>query len=47
MALSGSVSPANVLLKAGIDRDAKTPDGRTARDLAEAMGWAEIVALLS
>lgn len=45
-ALGGSAGVVDVLLKAGADPAATTPDGRTARHLAEAMGWPRVVELL-
>ncbi|MCA9607961.1 MAG: DUF2314 domain-containing protein [Myxococcales bacterium] len=45
-ALGGSHAIVDVLLHAGADPSAKTPDGRTARDLAVAMGWPRVVARL-
>ncbi len=47
LALAGSEAGVRVLVAKGADRDAQTPDGRTARDLAEAMGWPRVVAILS
>ncbi len=45
-ALGGSYAIVDVLLSAGADPFARTPDGRTARDLAVAMGWPKVVARL-
>lgn len=45
-ALAGSAATVKVLLEAGADRNAKTPDGRTALDLARGLGWSAVVALL-
>lgn len=45
-AMAGNLATVEVLLAAGFDRDAKTPDGRTARDLADFMGWNRVVARL-
>jgi len=45
-ALGGSAGVVDLLLRAGADRAATTPDGRTALDLAEAIGWPRVVELL-
>lgn len=45
-ALAGSAPTVEVLLELGADRDRKTPDGRTPRDLAAALGWTRVIALL-
>lgn len=46
-ALAGNLATVQVLLEAGADRQARTADGRTALQLAHALGWERIVALLS
>jgi uncharacterized protein YegJ (DUF2314 family) len=46
LALGGSEGCVRVLLECGADRSLKTPDGRTALELARAMGWPRVVALL-
>lgn len=45
-ALGGNLVPVEAMLAAGADRDARTPDGRTALELAEVMGWPRVVAAL-
>lgn len=45
-ALAGSAATVQALLDAGADPNAKTPDGRTAADLARVMGWKRVVAIL-
>jgi hypothetical protein len=46
LALAGSTTGVKVLLKAGADPNLRTADGRTAADLAESLGWDEVVKLL-
>ncbi|WP_018610504.1 DUF2314 domain-containing protein [Uliginosibacterium gangwonense] len=46
-ALAGNHAPVMLLLKHGADPLLKTPDGRTALDLAKAMGWPRIIAALA
>jgi uncharacterized protein YegJ (DUF2314 family) len=46
MALAGSVPTVEVLLELGANRDALTNHGMTAKQLAETLGWARVVALL-
>lgn len=45
-ALAGSAGPVKVLLEAGADPNALTNDGKTPRQLAESLGWENVVALL-
>jgi uncharacterized protein len=45
-ALAGNLLVVKVLLDAGADPAVKTKDGRTARQMASAMGWKNIVQLL-
>lgn len=45
-ALTGNRNIVKVLLEFGADPAAETNDGRTARDLAESLGWSEVVELL-
>ncbi len=45
-ALAGSAPTVKVLLEAGADPNATTHDGKTPRQLAEALGWDHVVALL-
>lgn len=45
-ALAGNATLCEILLRHGADRDAKTLNGETARDLAEKMGWERVVATL-
>jgi uncharacterized protein len=46
LALAGSKTGVKVLLKAGVDPNLRTGDGRTAVELAESLGWDEVVKLL-
>ena len=46
-AMAGSGPTVTVLLKAGADPKAKNADGRTPLDLARALGWDRVVALLT
>lgn len=46
LALAGSAAGVRVLLEKGADTRAKTKAGKTALDLAEALGWPRVVALL-
>lgn len=46
-ALAGSAPTVKVLLEAGADRNAKTKDGKTPLQLAESLGWTNVVALLT
>ena len=46
LALGGSAGGVQVLLEAGADPWLKTVRGKTARELAERMGWPRVVALL-
>lgn len=46
LALGGSLACVKVLLEAGADPSIKTTKGKTARELAEMMGWPRVVALL-
>jgi len=46
LALGGSAACVKVLLEAGADPSVKTASGKTARELAEFMGWPRVVALL-
>ena len=45
-ALGGNVVPVAALLAAGADREARTPAGDTALDLAKRMGWPRVIAAL-
>ena len=45
-ALGGNLVPVQALLAQGADRTARTPQGQTALELAEAMGWDRVAALL-
>ena len=47
LALGGSAACVKVLLEAGADPSVKTANGKSARELAEFMGWPRVVALLS
>lgn len=47
LALGGSAACVKVLLEAGADPSVKTSKGKTARELAEMMGWPRVVQLLS
>ena len=38
--------PAEAAKRGGADAEARTPDGRTARDLATSLGWANVIAAL-
>jgi uncharacterized protein YegJ (DUF2314 family) len=46
-ALAGNLASVQVLLQAGADPTACTPDGRTPLQLAHALGWEKIVAVLT
>ncbi len=46
LALGGSRACVQVLLENGVDTTVRTPSGKTARDLANQMGWPAVVALL-
>jgi hypothetical protein len=46
-ALAGSAPTVRVLLAAGADPKARTEDGMTPLQLAKALGWERVVALLS
>jgi len=46
LALGGSSACVKVLLAAGADPSVKTSKGKTARELAQSMGWPRVVALL-
>ena len=46
LALGGSAAGVRVLLAAGADPHLRTKSGRTARELAEMMGWPRVVELL-
>lgn len=46
-AMAGSTDGVEVLLAGGADRHAVDANGRTARDLADRVGWPRVVALLS
>ncbi len=46
-ALAGSAATVRALLANGANTRAKTKDGRTALDLARAMGWPRIISLLT
>jgi uncharacterized protein YegJ (DUF2314 family) len=45
-AMAGSAPTVKVLLEAGADPHAKTSDGRTALQLAQSLGWENVVALM-
>jgi ankyrin repeat protein len=45
LALGGSAAGVRVLLAKGADPAVRTRSGRTARDLAEQLGWPRVVAL--
>ncbi|HEX5443318.1 MAG TPA: DUF2314 domain-containing protein [Pirellulales bacterium] len=45
-ALAGNASIVKILLEAGADRHAVTPQGMTPLELAECLGWEKVVALL-
>ncbi|MEQ8459997.1 MAG: DUF2314 domain-containing protein [Sandaracinaceae bacterium] len=45
-ALGGNAPIVELLLEFGADAEARTPDGRTARDLATSLGWANVIAAL-
>lgn len=47
LALGGSAAGVRVLLEKGADPWRRTRSGKTARDLAESMGWPRVVALLA
>ncbi|HEX8913968.1 MAG TPA: DUF2314 domain-containing protein [Humisphaera sp.] len=47
LAMAGSVTGVRVLLEAGADPDAPTDDGRTPADLARALGWENVLAVLA
>lgn len=47
LALAGSAAGVAVLLEAGADSSAVTAEGQTAIDLANTLGWPEVVRLLS
>jgi ankyrin repeat protein len=46
-ALAGSAPTVQVLLAAGADKNARTKDGKTALQLAQALGWEKVVAILT
>ena len=46
-ALAGSAPTVKVLLEHGADRNARTADGRTPLQLAQSLGWEDVIALLS
>lgn len=46
LTLGGSIACVKVLLQKGADPHAKTASGRTARELAEALGWSELAGVL-
>ena len=46
LALAGSTTGVKVLLDMGADPSAKTADGRTAAQLAQTLGWDDVVTLL-
>lgn len=46
LALAGSTDGVRIALRHGADAAARTPRGRTARELAELMGWPRVLALL-
>lgn len=46
LALGGSTACVKVLLQKGANPHARTVSGRTARDLAEALGWSEVASVL-
>lgn len=45
-ALAGSVTSVSILLQRGANASAKTPDGRTAADLARSLGWSDVLEVL-
>lgn len=45
-ALAGNLAVIKILLEAGADPNAKTPDGKTPLQLARILGWESVVALL-
>ncbi len=45
-ALGGNVAPVQALLAAGADREARTPQGQTALELARVMGWTRVLEAL-
>jgi uncharacterized protein YegJ (DUF2314 family) len=47
LALAGSTTGVKVLLDAGADPNLRTPDGRTAAQLADTLGWDDVVKLLA
>ena len=46
LALAGTTAGVDVLLRHGVDRDARTENGMTAQDLAASLGWSDVVARL-
>lgn len=46
-ALAGNQTQVEMLLSNGADWDSTTPDGRTALDIARAMGWDDVARLLA
>lgn len=45
--LAGNLGVVRLLVRFGADIDAPTPDGRTAADLAQSIGWDEVAAYLA
>ena len=46
-ALAGNLALVNVLLANGADKNVRTKSGKTAADLAENLGWKDIVKALA
>lgn len=46
-ALAGTAIGVEILLEHGADPDARTSDGRTALDLAQALGWRQVIEVLN